>query len=200
LVKIRLRRVGAKKNPSYRIVVADSRAPRDGAFIANIGHYDPLTDPETIVIDQEKALGWLKSGAQPTDTAARLLAKAGIIEELSDRKEKMKAGAPKGKVSKKKRAKAAAAEEPKAAAPAEAKAEVAEEPKAEVAAKAKAEVAEESKVSVEKPEAATKAEPEAGVAEEPKASKEEPETGTKAEPATSEEPSEPSTKTSKEPS
>jgi len=192
LVKIRLRRVGAKKSPSYRIVVADSRAPRDGAFIANIGHYDPLTDPETIVIDQEKALGWLKSGAQPTDTAARLLAKAGIIEEPADRKEKMKAGAPKGKVSKKKKAKAAAPEEAKAAAP--------EEPKAEVA--------EEARVSAEEPEAATKQKPEADVAEEPqasvteepKASKEEPEKGTKAEPATSEEPSEPTTKTSKEPS
>jgi len=158
-------------------VVADSRAPRDGAFIANIGHYDPLTDPETIVIDQEKALGWLKQGAQPTDTAARLLAKAGIIEEPADRKEKMKAGAPKGKVSKKKKAKAAAPEEAKAAAP--------EEPKAEVAEEATAEAAEE---------------PQASVTEEPKASKEEPEKGTKAEPATSEEPSEPTTKTSKEPS
>jgi len=131
LVKIRLRRIGAKKNPSYRIVVADSRAPRDGAFIAAIGHYDPLTDPETIVIDGEKALGWLKSGAQPTDTAARLLAKAGIIEEPASRKEKMQAGAPKGKVNKKKRAKAAAAEEAKASAGAP-EASVTEEPEAAV--------------------------------------------------------------------
>ena len=131
MVKIRLRRVGAKKNPSYRIVVADSRAPRDGAFIAAIGHYDPLTDPETIVIDGEKALGWLKSGAQPTDTAARLLAKAGIIEEPASRKEKMQAGAPKGKVNKKKRAKAAAAEEAKASAGAP-EASVTEEPEAAV--------------------------------------------------------------------
>jgi len=200
LVKIRLRRVGAKKSPSYRIVVADSRAPRDGAFIANIGHYDPLTDPETIVIDQEKALGWLKQGAQPTDTAARLLAKAGIIEEPAFIKEKMKAGAPKGKVSKKKKAKAAAPEEAKAAAPEEPKAEAAEEATAEAAEEPKAEVAEEAKASAEEPEAATTAEPEAGVTEEPKASKEEPEKGTKAKPATSEEPSEPTTKTSKEPS
>jgi small subunit ribosomal protein S16 len=177
LVKIRLRRIGAKKNPSYRIVVADSRAPRDGAFIANIGHYDPLTNPETIVIDQEKALGWLKQGAQPTDTAARLLAKAGIIEEPASRKEKMQAGAP--KASKKKKAKAAAAEEPKAAAPEEAKAEAA---------------------TTAEPEAGVAEEPEASATEEAKASKEEPETGTKAEPATSEEPSEPTTKTSKEPS
>ncbi len=92
MVKIRLRRVGSKKKPSYRLVVADSRAPRDGAFIAIIGHYNPLTDPETIVIDEEKALSWLRQGAQPTDTAARLLAKAGIIEESEARKEKIKAG------------------------------------------------------------------------------------------------------------
>ena len=92
MVKIRLRRVGAKKRPSYRLVVADARAPRDGAFIAIIGHYNPLTDPETIVIDEEKALGWLSQGARPTDTAARLLAKAGIIEKPEAIKRKPKAG------------------------------------------------------------------------------------------------------------
>jgi small subunit ribosomal protein S16 len=206
LVKIRLRRIGAKKNPSYRIVVADSRAPRDGAFIAAIGHYNPLTDPETLVIDGEKAQSWLKSGAQPTDTAARLLAKAGIIEEPQARKEKMKAGAPKAKTSKKKKAKAAAAEAPKAAVTEEPKAEVteepkakaAEEPKAEVTEKAKAEVTEEPEASKEEPEAGVTEEPEASAMEKPKASKEEPETGTKAEPATSEEPAEPTTETSEE--
>jgi len=88
MVKIRLRRVGAKKRPSYRLVVADVRAPRDGAFIEIIGHYDPLTDPETIVINEEKALCWLKEGAQPTDTAARLLTKAGIVEKSKTSKEK----------------------------------------------------------------------------------------------------------------
>ncbi|MFC1949890.1 30S ribosomal protein S16 [Chloroflexota bacterium] len=88
MVKIRLRRVGAKNRPSYRIVVADSRAPRDGAFIGIIGHYDPLTDPETVVIDEEKALSWLKQGAQPTATVARLLSKAGIIEKSKTVKEK----------------------------------------------------------------------------------------------------------------
>ena len=87
MVKIRLRRVGAKDKPSYRLVVADSRAPRDGAFISIIGHYNPLTDPETVVIDEEKALHWLRQGAQPTDTAARLLAKAGIIEKFKTIKE-----------------------------------------------------------------------------------------------------------------
>ncbi|MBI4331992.1 MAG: 30S ribosomal protein S16 [Chloroflexi bacterium] len=81
MVKIRLRRTGAKKQPSYRVVVADSRAPRDGAFIEIIGHYNPLTDPPTIVIEKEKALAWLGKGAQPTPTTARLLSKAGIREE-----------------------------------------------------------------------------------------------------------------------
>ncbi len=88
MVKIRLRRTGAKKKPSYRVVVADSRAPRDGAFISIIGHFNPLTDPETIVIDEEKALTWLKQGAQPTATAARLLSKVGIMEKFKKVKEK----------------------------------------------------------------------------------------------------------------
>ena len=88
MLKIRLRRTGAKKKPSYRIVVADARAPRDGAFVNIIGHYNPLTDPETIVIDEEKALHWLSQGAQPTDTAARLLTKVGIMEKFKPVKEK----------------------------------------------------------------------------------------------------------------
>ena len=88
MVKIRLRRTGAKKRPSYRLVVADARAPRDGAFINIIGHYNPLTDPETIVIDEEEALHWLRRGAQPTATAARLLSKAGILEKFKTSEEK----------------------------------------------------------------------------------------------------------------
>ena len=88
MVKIRLRRVGAKNRPSYRLVVADIRAPRDGAFISIIGHYNPLTDPETVVIDEEKALIWLRRGAQPTTTAARLLSKVGIMEKFKTIKEK----------------------------------------------------------------------------------------------------------------
>ena len=88
MVKIRLRRVGSKKKPSYRLVVADARAPRDGAFINIIGHYNPLTDPETIVIDEEKALNWLRQGAQPTATATRLLSKVGIMEKFKTTKEK----------------------------------------------------------------------------------------------------------------
>ena len=90
MVKIRLRRVGAKGKPSYRLVVTDARSPRDGAFIDIIGHFNPLTDPETVAIDEEKARHWLKHGAQPTETAARLLAKAGIIEKSKASKEKTK--------------------------------------------------------------------------------------------------------------
>ncbi len=78
MVKIRLRRVGRKHNPIYRIVVADSRSPRDGSFIAVIGHYNPQTDPSTVRIDHEQALLWLSHGAKPTDTVSRLLTKAGI--------------------------------------------------------------------------------------------------------------------------
>ncbi len=88
MVKIRLRRVGAKKRPNYRLVIADIHAPRDGAFIATIGHYNPLTDPETVVIDEEMALKWLSQGAQPTATAARLLSKLGIMEKFKQIKEK----------------------------------------------------------------------------------------------------------------
>ena len=88
MVKIRLRRLGAKNQPSYRLVATDSRSPRDGAFISIIGHYNPLTEPETVVIDEEKALHWLRQGAQPTATAARLLTKAGILEKFKTVKEK----------------------------------------------------------------------------------------------------------------
>ncbi len=88
MVKIRLRRVGAKKKPCYRVMVTDVRAPRDGVFIDNIGHYNPLTDPETVVIDEEKALHWLSQGAQPTATASRLLSKTGIMEKFKKTKEK----------------------------------------------------------------------------------------------------------------
>ncbi len=82
MVKIRLRRVGAKNKPMYRVVVADARSPRDGAFIEVIGHYNPLTDPATFTIDEEKALKWLSRGAKPTDTALSLLTKAGIMEKF----------------------------------------------------------------------------------------------------------------------
>jgi small subunit ribosomal protein S16 len=79
-VKIRLRRMGAHKAPFYRVVVADSRSPRDGKFIEEIGHYNPLTEPKDVKIDGEKAKEWMSKGAQPSDTVKRLMKKAGIIE------------------------------------------------------------------------------------------------------------------------
>jgi small subunit ribosomal protein S16 len=80
MVKIRLKRIGAKKAPFYRVVVADSRYPRDGRFIEEIGTYNPLTDPAEVKIDSEKASTWLKNGAQPTDTVKSLLKKTGVIQ------------------------------------------------------------------------------------------------------------------------
>ena len=79
MVKIRLRRMGAKKAPYYRIIVADSRSPRDGRCIEEIGTYDPLTKPATIAVDAEKAQQWIKNGAQPTDTVKALLKKANVL-------------------------------------------------------------------------------------------------------------------------
>ncbi len=78
-VKIRLRRMGAKKAPFYRVVVADSRYPRDGRFIEEIGTYNPLTEPATVNIDAEKAKKWIGNGAQPTDTVKALLKKSNIL-------------------------------------------------------------------------------------------------------------------------
>ena len=79
MVKIRLRRMGAKKAPFYRIVVADARSPRDGRCIEEIGTYNPLTNPATINVEVEKAQTWIKNGAQPTDTVRGLLKKAGVL-------------------------------------------------------------------------------------------------------------------------
>jgi small subunit ribosomal protein S16 len=81
MVRIRLRRVGAKKKPSYRIVVVDSRAPRDGAYIENIGHYDPMTDPPTIRINQDRARYWLRQGAQPSERLVKLMQRSGLLSE-----------------------------------------------------------------------------------------------------------------------
>jgi small subunit ribosomal protein S16 len=88
MLKIRLRRVGGKKQPGYRLVVADIRAPRNGAFVDTVGHYNPLTNPETVAIKEERVLYWLKQGAKPTYTTARLLGKAGILEKFKLTKEK----------------------------------------------------------------------------------------------------------------
>lgn len=79
-VRIRLKRIGAKKNPFYRIVVADSRRAVDGKFIEEIGYYDPLTEPKTVKIDNEKALGWIENGARPTDTVERLFKNSGLYD------------------------------------------------------------------------------------------------------------------------
>ena len=79
MVKIRLRRMGAKKSPFYRIVVADSRYPRDGRFIEQLGTYNPLAEPAVVKVDAERAQAWIKTGAQPTDTVKRLLKQAGIL-------------------------------------------------------------------------------------------------------------------------
>ena len=79
MVKIRLRRLGAKKAPFYPIVVADSRYPRDGRFIEEIGTYNPLTDPATVNVDADRAQEWIKKGAQPTDTVRGILKKAGVL-------------------------------------------------------------------------------------------------------------------------
>ena len=79
-VHIRLRRTGTTKKPAYRVVVADSRAARDGRFIEVIGHYNPLTNPPTLKIETEKAAAWLKKGAQPSNTVKNLLARAGVKE------------------------------------------------------------------------------------------------------------------------
>ena len=79
-VKIRLKRMGMKKKPFYRVVVADNRSPRDGRFIEEIGYYDPMTEPATVRIDAEAAKKWLGNGAQPTDTVRVLLKKSGVIE------------------------------------------------------------------------------------------------------------------------
>lgn len=79
-VKIRLRRMGAKKKPFYRVIVADSRSPRDGKFIEELGYFDPLKDPAEIKINGERAKKWISDGAQPTDTVKALLKKAGVLE------------------------------------------------------------------------------------------------------------------------
>lgn len=80
MVKIRLRRMGSKKNAFYRVVVADSRSPRDGRFIEELGYYNPLTDPATIKINEEQAKKWIADGAQPTETVRSIFKKSGIID------------------------------------------------------------------------------------------------------------------------
>ena len=80
MLRIRLTRVGKKKQPAYRLIVTDSRSPRDGAFLKIIGHYNPLTDPATLVVQEEEAVHWLEKGAKPSETAAKLLTRIGVME------------------------------------------------------------------------------------------------------------------------
>ena len=89
-VKIRLKRMGSKRNPFYRVVVADSRSPRDGRFIEILGHYDSTVEPAVIKIDEEKAINWMKNGAQPTDTVKSLLSKKGIMAKFAEAKKAKK--------------------------------------------------------------------------------------------------------------
>jgi len=83
-VKIRLNRMGAKKNPFYRIVVADSRAPRDGRFIEVLGNYDPSQNPAVVNVDEERVLDWMGKGAQPTDTVKNLFSKKGLMAKFAE--------------------------------------------------------------------------------------------------------------------
>ena len=82
MVKIRLRRTGSRNKPCYRVVVADAHAPRDGRLIENLGHYSPRSEPAEVVIDKERALYWLSTGAQPTETARSLLRQIGVMKEF----------------------------------------------------------------------------------------------------------------------
>lgn len=85
-VKIRMKRMGSKRNPFYRIVVADSRSPRDGRLIEQIGTYDPVAEPVTLNIDEEKALNWMSNGAQPSDTVRNLFSEKGIMKKFHESK------------------------------------------------------------------------------------------------------------------
>ena len=91
MVKIRLNRMGAKRQPFYRIVVADSRSPRDGRFIEIVGNYDPTKNPAIINVDEEKVMSWIKNGAQPTDTVRSLLSKQGIMKKIHEERKAKKA-------------------------------------------------------------------------------------------------------------
>ena len=84
MLRIRLKRVGKKKQPSYRIVVADARSPRDGSVVEQLGHYNPLTDPPTITYNEERALKWLRQGAQPSGPVERMLRSGGTLEKVKE--------------------------------------------------------------------------------------------------------------------
>jgi small subunit ribosomal protein S16 len=140
-VKIRLMRVGKKKQPTYRVVVADSRSPRDGRFIEIIGQYAPRAEPSVVSIDSARALHWLNNGAVPTESASKLLEISGVYQEFqSAHGGKAPAAKPKPKTPKAKTVK----EQPKAEAPAEAPVEEAETTEPDATGEPEAEAAEES--------------------------------------------------------
>ena len=123
MVRIRLRRMGAKKRPFYRIVIADQRCSRDGRFIENIGYYDPTVEPPVLKLDTEKAQEWMAKGAQPTDVARGLLKKAGLLGGQSEASKARAEAKIEAKKSGKSKAEAAAIVEEAAQAPAEPAAE-----------------------------------------------------------------------------
>ncbi len=157
MLRIRLRRVGKKKQPSYRIVVADSHSPRDGRYVEVLGHYHPLDNPSTIVLDADRARFWLDRGARPSLRVSKILAIEGVAELPAEVKARIALGEQRAK-----EAKQAKAEERKAEAAKEPKAEVAEEPKAEAAEAPKTE-------ATDKPTAEAADEPKAKATDEPKA-------------------------------
>ncbi len=145
MLRIRLSRVGKKKQPAYRIVVADSRSPRDGSFLKIIGHYNPLTNPATLVVKEEEAVHWLEKGAKPSDTAAKLLTRIGVMERAGRAPVRFE-----GKdVAPKPRKEATA---PSASAPAEPKARARAKPPAEEEAPEAAAEAEGAPAQAEAPE------------------------------------------------
>src|SRR5262249_42400924 len=144
-VKIRLMRVGKKKQPSYRVVVSDARSPRDGRFIEVLGQYAPRAEPSVVEIDSDRALHWLRVGAQPTEQAGKLLEITGVWAAYKDAVGKEAVSKPKAKTPKpKKVVEAPAPPAPTAAASDEAPAEATEEPPAEPAAAEEAPVAEDA--------------------------------------------------------
>ena len=172
--RIRLRRMGSNKRPFFRVVVADQRSPRDGRFIENIGKYHPLEDPSVIDIDQDRALHWLRVGAQPSDQVRNLMRKTGIWDEFVRERPSAviaptKEREQKERISKKakEKAEAAAAEPPEAAAEPETPAEPVTEPEPEIVEATAAEAVEAEHPSAAEEPAAEEPATEGSVAEEP---------------------------------
>jgi small subunit ribosomal protein S16 len=181
MVRIRLRRVGAKKQPSYRIVVADQRSPRDGRFIESIGYYNPRTEPETVHYDEDRALHWLSVGAQPSDAVHRLLNNGGtygrlerlhqgesietLVEEALAEAEKRTPVSPKTRHEPRKKAKAVAEKVGTEEAVAEVEVAVAEVEEAETAVDADEAVAEAEVAEAEAEEVETAVDADEAVAE-----------------------------------